>query len=199
MPTLFITSHNPDKIDELRALLAPLEWTLLDPLKNGLEHSVQETGSDYATNARLKAVRGAQVSGHWSLADDSGLEVDALDGAPGLHSARLAGPGRSDEERRSALLTLLQPFPRPWTARFRCTLALASPQGEIDFAEGICLGEIIPEQRGDQGFGYDPIFLVQDTNQTMAELPLDQKNRISHRARAVQALMPVLLRRLEQE
>lgn len=199
MPILFITSQNPGKIDELRALLAPLQWTLLDPLTSGLVRDVQETGSDYATNARLKALHGAQLSGHWSLADDSGLEVDALDGAPGLHSARLAGPGRSDEDRRLALLTLLRSFPRPWTARFRCTLALASPQGEIDFAEGICLGEIIPEQRGEQGFGYDPIFLVQDTNQTMAELPLDEKNRISHRARAVQALLPVLLRRLGQQ
>jgi XTP/dITP diphosphohydrolase len=199
MPTLFIASRNPGKLHELRALLAHLSWTLLDPSMIGLEHEVQETGSDYAANARLKAVLGAQESGCWALADDTGLEVDVLNGAPGLHSARLAGPGRSDEERRLTLLTLLQPFPRPWTASFQCTVALASPQGETDLAEGICLGEIIPKPRGDLGFGYDPIFLVQDTGQTMAELPLDEKNQISHRARAVHALMPILKRRLESD
>lgn len=196
MTTLLLATHNPGKRREIEDLLRHLRLRLVDLPTLGIHLAVEETGADYATNARLKALTYAQASGLWTLADDTGLEVDALGGAPGLHSARLLGPGHSDAERRQALLHLLHSHPRPWTARFRCTVALASPNGEIDLAEGTCPGEIIPEERGEHGFGYDPIFLVAGLACTMAELPLAEKNRISHRARAVQALLPMLRRRL---
>lgn len=196
MTTLLIASSNPGKLCELRALLEGLELTVLDPGQLGLDLEIAETGVDYAANASLKAVTYAQASGLRTLADDSGLEVDALAGAPGKHSARLAGPNRSDADRRTLLLAMLRPHPRPWSARFRCWVALASPEAAVDLAEGICPGEIIPQERGSGGFGYDPIFLVQDTGQTMAELSMQEKNRVSHRAKAVSNLLPTLRLRL---
>jgi len=196
MPSLLLATHNPGKRREMEALLRHPLLELLDLATVGISHTVEETGTDYAANARLKAVTYAKASGLWTLADDSGLEVDALGGAPGLNSARLLGPSRTDAERRQALLALLQPHPRPWLGRFRCVVALASPNGDIDLAEGTCPGEVIPEERGEHGFGYDPIFLVAGLGRTMAELPLAEKNRISHRARAVKALLPTLRQRL---
>ena len=197
MTVLLLASGNPGKQHELRALLHELPLKLHTPQEIDLHLRVEESGETYAENARLKALLYAEHSGMWTLADDSGLEVDALDGAPGMRSARIAGPARSDRDRRRLLLQLLQPHPRPWKARFRCCVALVNPAGEVDTAEGICEGEIIPEERGTGGFGYDPIFLVENSRQTMAELSLAEKNRISHRARAIRALMPTLKRRLE--
>ena len=159
---------------------------------------IEESGQTYAENATLKGVAFAQASGMMTLADDSGLEVEALDGLPGLRSARFAPkPGASDADRRAYLLERLSGAPRPWKARFRCLIALVSPDGEIHHSEGICPGEIIPEERGDNGFGYDPIFLLTELGQTMAELSMEQKNRLSHRARAVQAARPVLITNLK--
>jgi len=151
---------------------------------------VVEDGHTYAENATKKAVAFAQASGLVSLADDSGLEVDALEGAPGLYSARYGSPDGhsvklSDAGRRAFLVRNLQDKPRPWTARFHATIAIALPTGDTHLAEGFCEGEIIPEQRGTGGFGYDPIFLLTDLGKTMAELSMDEKNRLSHRARAV--------------
>ncbi len=196
MQKLLLASNNLGKLRELRALLEGLQLDLLDPESLKLKLEVEECGADYASNARLKAVAFAEASGLWCLADDSGLEVDALGGAPGLHSARLVGPGGSDAARRAQLLTLLSAYPRPWTAKFRSVVALASPEGKIDLAEGECPGEIIPEERGEGGFGYDPIFLLTDVERTMAELGMVEKNRLSHRARATRALLPVLRSRL---
>ncbi len=196
MTRLLVATTNPGKLREMRLLLPMPGLTLIVPAALGLDLAVEESGDDYATNARLKATAYAKASGLWSLADDSGLEVELLGGAPGLRSARLAGPGRSDADRRRLLLELLLPYPRPWAARFRCSVALAGPDGTIEAAEGVCPGEVIPEPRGLGGFGYDPLFLVAGTSQTMAELPLEVKNRISHRARAVLALLPALKRRL---
>lgn len=196
MATLLIATRNPGKHREMETLLRDLSLHLVDLSALGIEIALEETGADYSANARLKAMTYAQASGLWTLADDTGLEVDALGGAPGLHSARLLGPGYTDAERRQALLCLLRPHPRPWTARFRCAVALASPEGRVELAEGTCLGEIIPEERGEHGFGYDPIFLVAGLRRTMAELPLAEKNQISHRARAVCALLPTLRQRL---
>jgi XTP/dITP diphosphohydrolase len=155
-----------------------------------------DEGSDYAENARRKAVTFASSARMWTIADDSGLEVDALAGAPGPRSARLAGPRASDAERRRTLLALLEPFARPWTSRFRCTMALASPEGGVDLAVGMCEGEIVPQESGAGGFGYDPIFRIAGGDRTMAELTEPEKNLISHRARAVQALLPTLRRRI---
>jgi len=135
----------------------------------------------------------AAASGLWTIADDTGLEVDALGGAPGVRTARLS---EDDASRRAKLLQLLAAHPRPWTARFRCSVALAGPRGEVAIGRGDCEGEILPKERGDHGFGYDPIFLVAGTHYTMAELPLIEKNRLSHRARAVRALLPELRARL---
>lgn len=169
---------------------------MLTPRQLNLDLNVAETGLSYAENAALKAKAFAQASGILALADDSGLEVDALDGHPGIHSARFAPwPNATDADRRRVLLKQLQGKPRPWTARFRCTVAIAKPSQtsvEVYFAEGVCEGEILPEERGVNGFGYDPLFLLPQLGKTMAELTMDEKNRLSHRARALRAALPML-------
>ena len=189
---LLLGSSNPGKQREMQALLGNLPLRLLRQEDLGQPIAVVETGHTYAENASLKAVTLAQRFEIWTLADDTGLEVDALDGAPGLHSARLLEKGASDAQRRERLLELLEAVPTPWKARFRCVAALASSQGEIALAEGVCEGEIIPVERGVDGFGYDPIFVVARTGKTMAELSLEEKNFLSHRGRAVNALLPEL-------
>lgn len=197
MPSILIATTNPGKLLEVRALLEHFPVTLLAPgdLQIDLPR-VEETGRDYTENATLKATALARASRLWTLADDSGLEVEALGGAPGLHSARAAGPGRSDADRRQKLLADLASHPRPWLARFRCAVVLSSPEGRTDAAAGECSGEIIAVERGLGGFGYDPIFLVAGTAQTMAELSLQDKNQLSHRARAMRAILPVLAMRV---
>lgn len=193
MVKLLLASTNPGKLREMQALLSELEIALITPTQLGLDLVIQEEGDTYAANATLKAQAFARASGLITLADDSGLEVDCLGGAPGIHSARLASfPGANDAERRAILLEKVAPFPRPWKARFRCWVALADAAGQVALAEGVCEGEIIPQERGQHGFGYDPIFLIPGLGMTMAELPLEQKNLISHRARAVQAILPEL-------
>ncbi len=183
---LLIATNNKGKLEEIRALLKDPAIQLLIPADLGLDLHVVEDGHTYAENAGKKAVAFAQASGLVSLADDSGLEVDALDGAPGLYSARYAPkPGATDADRRAYLLKNLKGRPRPWKARFHATVAVAVPDGEVRFAEGECRGEIIPEERGSGGFGYDPIFFIPDLGLTMAELGMEEKNRLSHRARAV--------------
>jgi len=159
-----------------------------------LDLHVEESGQTYAENASRKALVYASASGLLTLADDSGLEVDALNGAPGLFSARYSPKtGATDKDRRDYLLKQLQGFSRPWPARFHCTVAIAAPEGVIHIANGICSGEIIPEERGESGFGYDPIFLVKNMERTMAELSMAEKNLISHRGRAIKATLPILL------
>lgn len=197
MSKLLIATGNMGKVREIEALLTDINIELVTIKEIGLDIHVEETGSTYAKNAELKAIAYAQASGLPSLADDSGLEVDALSGAPGLRSARYAPqPGATDADRRAYLLQNLQSHPRPWTARFRATVAIASPDGTVHYAEGTCPGEIIPEERGTNGFGYDPIFLVTELGRTMAELGMDEKNRLSHRARAIQAARPILIKML---
>ncbi|MBC8506070.1 MAG: RdgB/HAM1 family non-canonical purine NTP pyrophosphatase [Anaerolineales bacterium] len=186
MLTLLIGTKNQGKVDEIRALLTDIDVELISLTDINVDLDVEEIGKTYAENAALKAKAYAQASGMITLADDSGLEVDALDGAPGLYSARYSSrPNATDADRRGYLLENLAEYPRPWGARFICVVALATPEGEPHFYEGICPGEIIPEERGQFGFGYDPIFLVEKSEQTMAELPMEEKNKISHRARAV--------------
>jgi len=195
MKKLLLASRNMGKCREMRVLLQPLGVEIIDVFELGNDVYVDEIGKTYAENASLKAGVFAEHFQIWAIGDDTGLEVDALDGAPGLHSARLAGPGGSDGDRRKTLLSLLGAHSRPWTARFRCVVALAGPEGGIDLAEGACEGEIIPDERGDGGFGYDPIFLIKGFGRTMAEISPEEKNRVSHRARAVQALFPTLISR----
>lgn len=191
MSKLLLASTNRGKLLEIQDLLPGFE--LLLPQQIGLNLSVEETGATYADNAALKARAYCQASGLPSLADDSGLEVDCLNGAPGLHSARYsAQPGAGDADRRALLLGNLAGCPHPWRAHFHCTVAVALPDGRLFFADGDCPGEIIPGERGSNGFGYDPIFLLPELGLTMAELSRDQKNQLSHRARAVKAALPLI-------
>ena len=193
MTKLLLASQNPGKLRELQAILNDLPIQLVTPADIGIELDIKETGSTYAENAALKSEAYAAVCGLISLADDSGLEVDALNGAPGLYSARYApAPGATDGDRRAYLLQNLAIQSRPWTARFRATIAITLPCGETQFAEGACEGEIIPEERGSGGFGYDPVFYIPEAGCTMAELPEDEKNRISHRARALEKAKEIL-------
>jgi XTP/dITP diphosphohydrolase len=192
MLQLLIATNNRGKLHELLPLLGDLPFHLVTPHDLGLHLEVEETGTTYAENARLKAEAFAQTSGLLTLADDSGLEVDALGGAPGVHSARYAGAGASDADRRAKLIRVLHEVPAPRLARFRCVMALAQPGGAMTYFEGVCAGEIILEERGTHGFGYDPLFFLPERGSTMAELPSVVKNQISHRARAVQAARPFL-------
>lgn len=194
LPCLLIATRNPGKLVEFKALLRdiPVRLLALDDL--GIDEEIEEIGSTYAENATLKARAYAEASGLPVLADDSGLEVAVLDGAPGIRSRRyVQKTPASDADRRAYLLERLSLFPRPWLARFCCVVAIVSAEGRLYLGEGVCHGEIIPEERGSNGFGYDPIFLIPEYGLTMAELTLDQKNRISHRARALKAVLPVLL------
>ncbi|HSK88304.1 MAG TPA: RdgB/HAM1 family non-canonical purine NTP pyrophosphatase [Anaerolineales bacterium] len=192
---LLIATNNKGKIKELQDLLEDTGIELVTPAQIDLDLDVAEDGQTYAENATKKAVAFAQASGLLSLADDSGLEVNALGGAPGLYSARYGAPDGeklSDGGRRAFLVRNLQDKSRPWTARFHATIAIAIPNGETHLAEGFCEGEIIPAERGTGGFGYDPIFLLAELGKTMAELSMEEKNRLSHRARAVMKAKPVL-------
>jgi len=192
MQKLLLGTRNRGKQDELLALLSNLNLEILTPQQMGISIEIEETGTTYAENAGLKAVAYASHLGLWSLSDDSGLEVETLGGAPGLRSARLGGEGNSDTDRRRLLIEMLADHSRPWKACFRATVSLAGPSGDIEFAEGQCAGEIIPDERGTGGFGYDRIFLIHELGKTMAELGMDEKNQISHRARALEAIRPVL-------
>lgn len=193
MLKILLASQNPGKLRELQAILHDLPIQLITPADFGIQLNVKETGSTYAENAALKSKAYANACGCLTLADDSGLEVDALNGAPGLYSARYApAPGATDGDRRAYLLQNLAAHPRPWTARFRATIAISLPSGETHFADGACEGEIIPKERGEGGFGYDPVFYIPEKGCTMAELDEAEKNRISHRARALEKAKEVL-------
>jgi XTP/dITP diphosphohydrolase len=183
---ILLGSNNPGKLEELRVLLGGMtDLELISPAALNLSINVDEDGVTYKENASLKAKVYAAASGLPSLADDSGLEVEALGGEPGLHSARTAPTAA---ERRAILLRRLAEKPKPWRAVFRSTLALALSSGEVHTAEGECLGEISPFERGSGGFGYDPIFIVDGTGRTMAELTMEEKNRLSHRAKAIEGI-----------
>ena len=190
---LLLATNNQGKIIEIQSALKPLHLDLLIPTDLGLEIHVVEDGHSYAENARKKALAFTKVSKLISLADDSGLEVDALNGEPGLYSARYSPKiDASDKDRRELLLSQLADIPRPWTASFQASIAIADPNGQVYVVEGSCTGEILPEERGDSGFGYDPIFLVNEAGRTMAELDVVDKNRLSHRGRALQKVTPIL-------
>jgi len=194
MNKLLLATNNKGKLRELRAILADLPLEIIAPAEIGLDLNIPEDGVTYIENASSKALAFQRASGLNCLADDSGLEVEALGGAPGLHSARYSSkPGATDADRRAFLLKNLDGQPRPWKARFRATVAIANTNGNVQTTEGVCPGEIIPEERGTGGFGYDPIFLLPDLGLTMAELTEETKNRLSHRARAVQAARQILL------
>jgi XTP/dITP diphosphohydrolase len=193
MQKLLIATGNPGKVKELRVLLGDLDVELVTPKDLGLDMDVVEDGMTYQENAGKKALAYCQASGLIALADDSGLEVDALDGAPGLYSARYSPlPGATDADRRAYMLKNLRGKPGPWKAHFHATVAICQPGKQVLFADGNCYGEIIPEERGNNGFGYDPIFFIPESNCTMAECSMEEKNRLSHRALAVKNALPLL-------
>ena len=193
MKKILIATNNHGKVKEIQALLKDTGIELVTPADIKLNLEVEEDGTTYAENAAKKAIAFANVSGLVSLADDSGLEVDALNGAPGIYSARYSPkPGADDADRRTYLLQNLKDKPRPWKAHFHATIAIAVPGKDVYLVEGNCYGEIIPEERGTNGFGYDPIFLFLEFGKTTAELEMTEKNRISHRARAVMNAIPIL-------
>ncbi len=205
---LLIGTHNPGKVREFLAILGELPLETVTPRQIGLELNVEEVGETYAANASLKSEAFARATGLLTLADDSGLEVEALAGGPGVYSARYAGEGASDADRRARLIAALRHTPPPRSARFRCVIAVTAPEAEgptslsrpsgfrTHFFEGTCAGEIILEERGSNGFGYDPLFFIPELGCTLAELPEEVKNRISHRARAAQAALSFLRARL---
>lgn len=192
MKKLLIATNNKGKLKELQDLLKGLDVKLAAPADLNLDLEVKEDGATYVENAGKKALAFHRASGLVSLADDSGLEVDALDGAPGLYSARYhPKPDASDSDRRAYLLENLKNKPRPWTAHFHAAIAIAD-KDKVEFTEGDCYGEIIPEERGAGGFGYDPIFFIPALGRTMAELDMETKNRFSHRANAVMKALLLL-------
>jgi XTP/dITP diphosphohydrolase len=185
MPRLLLATGNEHKLRELKSLFCDLPCELVTPAEIGISISIEESGSSLEENARLKAMAFAAGSRLLSLADDSGLEVDALGGEPGVLSARYAGAGASDAQRISYLLSQLDGIPQgKRQARFRCVLAIATPEGRVELFAGECRGGIALKPKGKEGFGYDPIFYLPQLGRTMAELPLEVKNRLSHRGRA---------------
>lgn len=197
---LLVATGNPGKVVELAELLRDAPYTLVSLRDLGLPTEIEEPADTFEGNAVIKAEAYSRMSGLLTIADDSGLEVDALDGAPGVHSRRFAGEDASDDDRTALVLRRLAGA--PWerrTARYRCVLALAAPGEPTVTCEGACSGIIDYGPRGDGGFGYDPVFYLPDFGKTVAELSLQEKNRVSHRARAARAVAAVLMERAAGE
>jgi len=194
VPQLLIATNNPGKVAEFRRLLAGCGWELVTPAQLDLKLPEDEPGETYEENAKIKALNGARASGLVALADDSGLEIDALDGGPGVRSARFLGEDAAYEERFARILGDMAGLPseKRW-ARFRCVIAVAEPASEaVKLCQGEVQGLIAFEPRGEQGFGYDPIFYLPQHARTMAELPSQVKDLISHRGRAAMRARPLL-------
>ena len=193
---LLLATKNPAKMREYSRLLQGIPYEVVTLADVGIDQEVGETGETLEENAVLKAKAYASLSNMLTLADDSGLEVTALSGAPGALSRRYAGENVSDRERIDFLLTKLSDI--PWeerTARFKCVIAIASPEGELVLCQGECQGILAFEPTGENGFGYDPIFYLPQLGKTMAELPLEVKNKISHRGQAARKLRQALGRK----
>lgn len=191
---LVLASTNKGKIQELRRLLAGLPLEIISLADFPGVPSVVEDGDSFAENAVIKAKTIADYTGELTLADDSGLEVDALNGEPGVYSARYGQPGWNDRERYHFLLEKLQDVPlERRTARFRCVVAVCDPRnGQVSKVDGTVEGMILTEPKGENGFGYDPVFFIPELGKTMAELSQEEKNYCSHRARAIEKMLPVL-------
>jgi XTP/dITP diphosphohydrolase len=192
---LMLASNNRGKLREYKSLLRGIPFDIVTPAQLGITVEVDETGISFEENARLKADYFARESGLLSLADDSGLEVDALGGEPGSLSHRYAGEDASDADRVNYLLEKLKVVPEGQrSARFRCVIAIATPDSRVEFFSGECQGVISTAPKGSRGFGYDPIFFVPELGKTMAELPPEVKNKISHRARAAEKARDYLMK-----
>jgi len=185
MRPLLIATANPHKLNEFRAIFSDLPYQLLSLNDVQLDINVEETGTTFQQNSQLKALAYAHAGGLLSLADDSGLEIDVLGGAPGVYSARFGGESMSYNERFHLIYERLRDLPpEQCTARFRCVITIAEPSGCHRSVEGIIEGVISEAPRGENGFGYDPIFLVPELGKTTAEISPEHKNRISHRGQA---------------
>jgi XTP/dITP diphosphohydrolase len=196
MPKLLLATNNKAKVREYKHLLQDLPFELVSLAEVGITTTVNEVGESLEENARLKATVLAAESWLLVLADDSGLEVDALGGEPGRLSARYAGEGASDRERIDYLLSRLKGVSgEKRSARFRCVIAIATPDGEAELCSGECHGFITLEPRGEEGFGYDPVFYLSELGKTMAELPLEVKNQVSHRGQAARQACQLLRRK----
>jgi len=194
MPRLLLATTNKGKAAEYRDLLKGLDFDLVTLDQAGISAEAEENYTTFEENARSKAEFYAALSGLLTLADDSGLEVDALGGEPGVRSSRYAGNDAGDAERVSFLLNKLRDIPQDRRqARFRCIIAIAQPGKLTQTAEGTCEGFIAPGPQGDNGFGYDPIFYLPEYNKTIAQLPPEIKNRISHRGRAAEKARQLLV------
>ncbi len=199
MARLLLATTNRGKIREYQDLLGGLPFELVTPIDLGKVIDVEETYPSYAENASIKATTYTRATGLITLADDSGLEVDILGGEPGIRSARAAGEAATDKDRIEHLLARLQGVPlEKRTARFICVIAIADPAGRTEFCHGECPGLIALEPRGDNGFGYDPIFYLPELDKTIAELPLEIKNRVSHRGKAARQAYQVLQKLAEK-
>jgi len=190
---LLLATNNRGKLREYAQLLKGVPFGLITLADAGISIEVSETGSTMLANAVKKATEYAQISGLITMADDSGLEVDALGGEPGVMSRRYAGENSTDEERNEFLLKKIRQV--SWdkrTARFRCIIAISLPNGSVETVDGICEGVIAYEPKGYNGFGYDPIFYLSELGKSMAELTLEEKNRLSHRARAATKAKAIL-------
>jgi XTP/dITP diphosphohydrolase len=195
MKQLVIATRNAGKLREFRDLLLPLECTVLSLADLSIDADLEESGSTFAENARLKALAYSRLTFQPVLADDSGLEVDALGGRPGIYSARYAGYGASDADRVRKLLGELEKSAGSRDARFVCALALAQEGTVLLESEGECRGIVAERPRGNNGFGYDPVFYFPELGKTYAELEQSEKNRHSHRSRAVASLIRQLVNR----
>ena len=195
MPELLLASTNPGKVSEYHSLLGNLGYQMVTLAQQGITKVALEQGDTFEQNARSKAATYAKLSQLITLADDSGLEVDALGGKPGIHSARFAGKGATDADKVKILLTKLEGI--PWenrTAHFKCVIAIVTPEGQLELCYGECHGIIAFEAKGENGFGYDPVFYLPEMGKTMAELPTEIKNQISHRGQAAQKALQALQR-----
>jgi XTP/dITP diphosphohydrolase len=193
-PMLLLATNNKGKLREYRELLKDIPFKMVSLADQGITAEVAEIGKSFEENATLKATTMASLSGLLALADDSGLEVDALDGEPGTLSHRYAGDNASDADRVNFLLQKLKDVSElQRTAQFRCVIAIAEPTGRVELCSGICRGVITTGPRGSGGFGYDPIFYLPELGKTIAELTLAEKNLISHRARAAEQARAKLL------
>jgi len=189
---ILIATNNLNKIREIQNILS--DFDLITPQELGIDLEIEENGNTFEENAEIKAESFCKASGMLSLADDSGLEVECLGGEPGVHSHRYCPkPNATDADRRAFLLENLKGKPHPWKARFYCAAALCDPKSsEIQLVHGICNGEIIPEERGNGGFGYDPIFWIPERGMTLAEMSENEKNEISHRGAAMRKIREIL-------
>lgn len=189
---IILATANQDKVREFRQIL-PARFQVITMREAGFHGSIEENGTSFAENALIKARAVHRITGGLVLADDSGLSVDVLDGAPGLYSARFAGEGADYKTKIGLLHHWLEPWPpSQWQASFICAIALIRPDGEEQTVTGICRGSIAQVPRGSNGFGYDPVFLLPDGSRTMAELPDDEKNSISHRGLALRQIAAIL-------